>query len=79
MIVCIMCFVFNVGYRQSKSHVSINLLNSNNMLPNVISNLCIKNNEIHSHFTRNSNLLRINNNNNNIYLKSNIQNSSIEV
>ena len=26
MIVCIMCFVFNVGYRQSKSHVSINLL-----------------------------------------------------
>ena len=32
---------------------------SNNMLPNVISNLYIKNNEIHSHFTRNSNLLRI--------------------
>ena len=32
---------------------------SNNMLPNVISNLHIKNNEIHSHFTRNSNLLRI--------------------
>ena len=29
------------------------------MLPNVISNLYIKNNEIHSHFTRNSNLLRI--------------------
>ena len=26
MIVCIMCFVFNDGYRQSKSHVSINLL-----------------------------------------------------
>ena len=32
---------------------------SNNMLSNVISNLYIKNNEIHSHFTRNSNLLRI--------------------
>ena len=32
---------------------------NNNMLPNVISNLYIKNNEIHSHFTRNSNLLRI--------------------
>ena len=32
---------------------------SNNMLPNVISNLYIKNNEIHSHFTRNSNLLKI--------------------
>ena len=32
---------------------------SNNMLPNVISNLYIKNNETHSHFTRNSNLLRI--------------------
>ena len=32
---------------------------SNNMLPNVISNLYIKNNEIHSHFTRNNNLLRI--------------------
>ena len=32
---------------------------SNSMLPNVISNLYIKNNEIHSHFTRNSNLLRI--------------------
>ena len=33
---------------------------SNNMLPNVISNLYIKNNnEIHSLFTRNSNLLRI--------------------
>ena len=32
---------------------------SNNMLPNVISNLYIKNNEIHSHFTRNINLLRI--------------------
>ena len=31
----------------------------NNLLPNVISNLYIKNNEIHSHFTRNSNLLRI--------------------
>ena len=32
---------------------------SNNVLPNVISNLYIKNNEINSHFTRNSNLLRI--------------------
>ena len=32
---------------------------SNNMRPNVISNLYIKNNKIHSHFTRNSNLLRI--------------------
>ena len=30
-----------------------------NVLPNVISNLYIKNNEIHSYFTRNSNLLRI--------------------
>ena len=29
------------------------------MLPNVISNLYINNNEIHSHFSRNSNLLRI--------------------
>ena len=29
------------------------------MLPNVISNLYIKNNEVHSHFTRNRNLLRI--------------------
>ena len=26
MVVCIICFVFNDGYRQSKSHVSINLL-----------------------------------------------------
>ena len=32
---------------------------SNNMLPNVLSNLYIKNNETHSHFTRNSNLLGI--------------------
>ena len=26
MVVCIICFVFNDGYRHSKSHVSINLL-----------------------------------------------------
>ena len=32
---------------------------SNNTLPNVTNNLHIKNNEIHSHFTRNSNLIRI--------------------
>ena len=31
----------------------------NNMLPNVINNQYIKNTDIHSHFTRNSNLLRI--------------------
>ena len=29
------------------------------MLPNVISNLYVKNNETHSYFTRNSNFLRI--------------------
>ena len=38
---------------------SVSSISATNMLPNVIRNIYIKNNEIHSHFTRNSNLIRI--------------------